>query len=79
MKNHRTPFQRFATAVFTASLGVIAFSSVAGKPRFQTFHVLDVIRLMTAGAAVAVTIMLLIKFFISLSPRADERKEEGNS
>ena len=39
----------------------------------------DVIWLMTAGAAVAVAIMLLIKFFISLGPRAEEKKEEGNS
>jgi hypothetical protein len=63
MSNRRRPFQLLGAAALTTFIGGSAFSDVAGNPRFETYHVLDVIRLMTAGAAVAVTIMLLIKFF----------------
>jgi hypothetical protein len=69
MNNRRKPFQFLWAAAFTASMGLIAFSGVASNPRFETIHILDVIRLMTAGAAVAVTIMLLVRFF-SGGPRS---------
>ena len=39
-----------AMAVFAICMGLVTFSSVAGNPRFETYHTLDVIRLMTAGA-----------------------------
>jgi len=63
MSNRRRRFEPLWGAAFTAFMGLIAFISVASNSRFETIHRLDVIRLMTAGAAVAVTIMLLIKFF----------------
>jgi len=49
-------------ASFAAFWGLIAFSGVAGNPRFQTYHTLDVIRLMTAGAGFAVCLFALIMF-----------------
>lgn len=51
-------------AAFAAFWGVHAFHGVYTNPRFETIHVLDVIRLMTAGAAVAVTITFLSLSFV---------------
>jgi hypothetical protein len=73
MSNRPRPFQFLWAAAFTAFMGVVAFIGVASKPRFETFHVLDVIRLMTAGAAVAVTIMMLIWFF-NFGPRSEDKR-----
>ena len=68
-------------ASFTAFYGVIAFLGVCTKPRFATMHVLDVIRLMTAGAGFALTVMALIMFFNRERPAEDrstgERGLEG--
>jgi hypothetical protein len=79
MSNRRRRFPGLAAAVLTATMGAIAFSGVASNPRFETFHVLDVIRLMTAGAAVAVTIMMLVVFFQRSGPGSEDEKEEGTS
>ena len=56
-------------AVFAACMGLSAFSSVAGNPRFETYHTLDVIRLVTAGAGFGVALVLLIQFFTFPGPR----------
>ena len=70
-----------AMAVFAACMGLVAFSSVAGNPRFETYHTLDVIRLMTAGAGFAVALVLLIQFFKFPGPRSESKreKEQGTS
>jgi hypothetical protein len=73
MSNRRRPFPHLAAAAFTAFFGVIAFSGVASNPRFETIHVLDAIRLMTAGAAIAVTLMMLIEFF-NRGPLSEDKK-----
>jgi hypothetical protein len=70
-------------ALFIAFFGVIALSSVYSNPRSETIHVLDVIRLMTAGASVALTIFFLVHFFgygpLSEDKRAGEKSgEESN-
>lgn len=65
-------------AAFAAFWGVTAFASVASKTRFETFHVLDVMRLMLAGAAVAVTIVMLTMFFVR-APRSEDKKPGENS
>lgn len=72
MSNRRRPFQFLALAVFTASMGVIAFSGVASNPRFEKMHILDVIRLMAAGANFALTIVLLTMFFFRRSIRSED-------
>ena len=65
-------------ASLAAFFGVLAFSRVSTKPRFETFHVLDVIGLMTAGAGLAVTIMMLVLFFIRGPRTEDDRAGEKN-
>ena len=62
-----------AMAVFAACMGLVAFFSVAGNSRFETYHTLDVIRLMTAGAGFAVALVLLIQFFKFPGPRSEDK------
>ena len=62
MSNRRRPSQRLSGAAMAAFFGAIAFYSVSSNPRFAAFHALDVIRLMTAGAGLAVTIVLVILY-----------------
>ena len=50
-------------ASLAAFFGVLSFFRVSTKPRFETFHALDVIGLMTAGAGFAVALIMLIRFF----------------
>lgn len=63
MNNRRRPFQLLWGAGATAFFGAIAFFSVSSNPRFETIHVLDVIRLMTAGAGFALAPFMLLLFF----------------
>lgn len=50
-------------AVFAAFIGLVSFLTVAGKPRFETYHTLDVMRLVLAGAGFGVALVLSIQFF----------------
>jgi hypothetical protein len=63
-------------AIITACIGLFSFSSVAGNPRFETYHTLDVIRLMTAGGGFGVALVLLIQFFKHPGPRSADKKEK---
>lgn len=60
-------------AVFVMCIGLVNFLSVTGKPRFKTYHTLDVIRLMIAGAGVGVALVLLC--FKPPGSRSETRKE----
>ena len=60
-------------ASIAAFYGVLAFFRVSSKPGFETFHALDVIGLMTAGAGFAVALIMLILFFNS-SPRTEDNR-----
>jgi hypothetical protein len=62
-------------ALFAAFIGLTSLFSVAGKARFETYHTLDVIRLMTAGAGFGVALVLLAQFFKSPNPGSDDKKE----
>ena len=73
MSNRHRSFVRLWMAAFTAFMGLLALFSVSNSPRFETFHVLDVIRLMTAGAGFAVALMMLILFF-NLGPRLEDKR-----
>jgi multisubunit Na+/H+ antiporter MnhB subunit len=75
-RQRRMRRSRVAMAIITACLGLFAFSSVASKPRFETYHTLDVIRLMIAGAGFAVALVLLIQFFNFPGPRSETKKEK---
>ena len=61
-----------AMAIFAACMGLISFSRVASNPRFETIHTLDVIGLMTAGAGIAVALVLLMQFFFLPGPRLED-------
>ena len=50
-------------AFFAACIGSVSFFNVAGKPRFEAYHTLDVMRLVLAGAGFGVALVLLIQFF----------------
>ena len=71
--------RRVWTALFAAFWGALAFLGVSSNPRFATIHVLDVMRLMLVGAAIAVALMSL--FFNpgapseANSPGEESRKE----
>lgn len=80
-KQHQRRRNPLPGAIIAACYGLIAFAGVAGNPRFQTIHMLDVIRLMTAGASIPIVIMLLIRFFNSpgSSSKAEKDREQGTS
>lgn len=72
MNNRRRRYERLCGAGFTVVIGLTSFFSAFGSPGFETMRTLDVIRLMTAGAAVAVTIMLSV-MFIKGEPQSENR------
>jgi hypothetical protein len=65
-----------AMAVFATCIGLVSFSSVAGNPRFETYHRLDVIRLILAGVGFGVALVWLIQFFKFPGPRSADMKEK---
>ena len=64
-----------AMAIFAACMGLVAFSGVASSPRFEAYHTLDVIRLMTAGVSFGGALVLLIQFFVFAGPRPEDKSE----
>lgn len=73
MSNRRRRYERLWGAGFTACIGLSSFFSAFGSPGFETIRGLDVMRLMLAGAGVAVTIMLLI-MFIKGEPMSEDNE-----
>ena len=78
MSHRRRPFQLLWGAGMTAFFGAIAFFSVSSNPRFETIHVLDIIRLMTAGAGLALALFMLLLFFGG-GPGLKANREGGKS
>lgn len=64
-----------AMAIFIFCIGLQSFFSVAGNPRFETYHRLDVIRLIIAGAGFGGALVLLIQFFALPAFRSEAKKE----
>jgi len=62
-------------AIVGVCIGLVSLSSVMGKPRFETYHRLDVARLMIAGAGFAVALVGSIQFFVFPDSRSESRKE----
>ncbi len=81
MSNRRKLAPLLATIPITAVMGLNAFSSVASSPRFETFHTLDVIRLMAAGAACAGTLVGLIVLLVKCfgCPASEDKRAEEQS
>ena len=63
-----------AMGIFAGFTGLSAYFRVAGNPRFETIHTLDVIGLMTAGAGIAVAFVLLMQFFLLPGPRSEDNR-----
>lgn len=68
-------------AIVAACMGLFAFSSVAGNPRFETYHTLDVIRLVAAGVCFGTAFVVLMQFFFLPDPRSEDKKgkDQGTS
>lgn len=76
-RRRRTRRVSVGMAVFVACIGLMSFSRVAGNPRFESIHKLDVIGLMTAGAGFGVALVLLIQYFCLPEFRSEDTKEKG--
>jgi hypothetical protein len=61
--------------VFILCIGLGSFFSVAGKPRFELYHTLDVMRLILAGASFGVALVFLIQFIQSRGTRSEAKRE----
>ena len=68
-RQRRTRRVQAGMAGFALCIGLFSLLNVAGNPRFESYHTLDVIRLLTAGAGFGVALVLLIQFFKSSGPR----------
>ena len=66
-------------AVFVACIGLMSFFRVAGNPRFESIHTLDVIGLMTAGGGLGVAFVLLMQYFTLPGDRPEDRSGTGSS
>lgn len=66
-----------AMAILNACIGLFSFSGVAGNARFEAYHTLDVIRLMTAGAGFGIALVLLVQVFAFPGPRSEPKSEKG--
>lgn len=62
-------------ALLGICIGLTSFLRVAGKPRFETYHTMDVIGLMTAGAGFAAALVGVIQFFAFRDVRSEPNKE----
>jgi hypothetical protein len=60
-------------------MGLIAFSGVANSPRYESFHVLDIIRLMAAGANFGIAFLALILFFVFRRQNSEDKRVEETS
>jgi hypothetical protein len=68
-----------ALVPFAACIGLISFFRVASNPRFESIHTLDVIGLMTAGAALGVAFVVLMQYFFLRIDGPDDRSGTGSS
>lgn len=60
MTNRRKVGASFFVLIF---MGLIAFYTIASKPRFETFHTVDVLQLIAAGMCFGVALVALVNFF----------------
>ena len=59
MSNRRKPLATFFGLLF---MGLAAFSNIASKPRFETFHRTDVLQLICSGMCFGVAFVALVNF-----------------
>ena len=63
MSSRRTFVPKVFVPLFIAFMGFAAFSNVASRPRFETFHAVDVVGLIAAGMCFGAALVALIMFF----------------
>ena len=60
MKNRR----KVVAGIFAPLLvGLVGLSNVASKPRFETFHAVDVVQLIASGMCFGAALAVLVMFF----------------
>lgn len=64
MNNRRKTAPKVFVPLFIASMGLVAFSNVAGSPRFATFQSIDVVRLIASGMCFGAALAALLIFFV---------------
>ena len=60
MRNRR---QLVSGVLVLVSVGLIGFYNVASKPRFETFHAVDVVQLIATGMCFGAALGMLVMFF----------------
>ena len=68
MTNHPKGVPGVFVPLFVAFMGVAALSNIATRPRFETFHAVDVVGLIGAGMCFGAAIVSLVMFFRGRRP-----------
>ena len=76
MSNRRKFVPNLLVPLFIAFMGFVPFFNMASNPRFETFHAVDVIRLIAAGMCFGAALVTLIMFFFFRGPRSEEKRAE---
>lgn len=61
MRNRR---QVVSSVLVPVSVGLIGLYNVVSKPRFETFHVVDVVQLIATGMCFGAALGILVMFFL---------------
>jgi len=59
----QTRRRRFAAIFVPAFVGLIGLFSLINRPRFQTYHTVDVIQLLASGLCFGVALAALLRVF----------------
>lgn len=54
---------QMVSGVLVLVVGLLGFYNVASKPRFETFHAVDVVQLIATGMCLAAALCMLVTFF----------------
>jgi len=59
----QTRRRRFAAIFVPALVGLIGLFSLIGRPRFQTYHTVDVIQLLASGMCFGIALAGMLRIF----------------
>ncbi len=79
MRNRRNSVPMILASLSSLMMGILVLCNVAGSPRFETFHTLDVIRLVAAGAGIGASLVILVQLFVFRGDRSEEKEAEVKS
>jgi len=63
MSTRRRMVSVVSSVVVPVFIGLIGLSNIVSKPRFETFHTVDVVQLIASGMCFGVALVALIMFF----------------